>query len=125
MECINSIKKQNKIKPYLALRELDDKKINRIIKSNPSYGKIVCKCERVSEGEIIDAINRPFRPTTTDAIKRRVRAGMGRCQGAFCLDKVIKILAQENGLRFDDIKKENGDSRWIIGEVEGGWNNEN
>ena len=117
--------RQEKIKPYLLLRNLDDKKINQLIKKDHRYGKIVCKCERVSEGEIIDAINRPFRPTTTDAIKRRVRAGMGRCQGGFCLDKVVKILAKENGLKLNDIRKENNNSNWIVGDVKGGWNNEN
>lgn len=119
------ILRQEKIKPYTLLRDMDDKKINALIKSCPSYGKIVCKCERISEGEIVDAINRPFRPTTTDSIKRRVRAGMGRCQGAFCLDKVIKILAEQNQVSFNDVKKENDNSNWIVGDVEGGWNSEN
>ena len=117
--------RQNKIKPYTILKEMDNKKVNTLIKKNPSYGKIVCKCERVSEGEIIDAINRPFRPTTTDAIKRRVRVGMGRCQGGFCLDKVIKILAKENNVKLHEVRKEGANSKWITGDVKGGWNNEN
>ena len=85
-----------KIKPYVRLNEMSISMQNKLIKQNPNYGKIVCKCEGISVGEIIDAINRPIRPQTMDGIKRRIRAGMGRCQGGFCSDKVARILAKEN-----------------------------
>ncbi len=114
-----------KIRPYQMLKDLPESKVKALIKQNPSYGKIVCKCESISEGEIVDAIDRPIRPTTTDGIKRRIRAGMGRCQGSFCLDRVIKILARENHCDFDDIRKENGDSRWVVEDVKGGVDSEN
>lgn len=110
-----------KITPYLILNQLSDKEKTKLIKKNPSYGRIVCKCENISEGEIIDAINRPLRCTTTDGVKRRVRPGMGRCQGGFCLDKVIKILAKENKCAFDDIKKDGQESKWIVTDVKGGY----
>jgi len=113
--------KTKKITPYLILNQLSDKEKTQYIKKNPSYGRIVCKCENISEGEIIDAINRPLRCTTTDGVKRRVRPGMGRCQGGFCLDKVIKILAKENKMAFDDIKKDGQDSKWIVTDVKGGY----
>lgn len=113
--------KTEKIKPYLVLNDLSDKEKTKYIKKNSKYGKIVCKCEGVSEGEIIDAINRPIRPTTTDGIKRRVRPGMGRCQGGFCLDKVIKILAEENHMMLNDIKKDGENSNWIAQDVKGGF----
>lgn len=99
-------KDAKRIKPYLRLKELSLQKQNMLIKQNPDYGKIVCKCEGISLGEIKDAINRPIRPTTMDGIKRRIRAGMGRCQGGFCSDKVAMILAKENNVRMEDIVKE-------------------
>jgi len=95
-----------KIKPYLRLKDLSLQKQNMLIKENPDYGKIVCKCEGISLGEIKDVINRPIRPTTIDGIKRRIRAGMGRCQGGFCSDKVAMILAKENKVQIEDIVKE-------------------
>lgn len=70
-------------------------KINELIKENPLYGKMICRCEKVSEGQIIDAIHRNCGATTIKGVKKRVRAGFGRCQGAFCEEDVAKILARE------------------------------
>ncbi len=67
----------------------------QIIRENPLYGRVVCRCETVTEGEIVEAIHRPIVPTTIDAIKRRCRAGLGRCQGGFCGPRVHEILARE------------------------------
>ena len=92
---------------------------NKLIKKNPDYGKIVCKCEGVSLGEIKDALHRPIIPTTMDGIKRRVRAGMGRCQGGFCSDRVAMIIAKENGIALEDVVKEHVGSNYITGEVRG------
>ncbi|MDO5442009.1 MAG: NAD(P)/FAD-dependent oxidoreductase, partial [Bacillota bacterium] len=72
-----------KYKPVLS--ELSLEKRNELIKQNPDYGQIVCRCEEISKGEIIDALNSPLPVYTVDAIKRRVRPGMGRCQGGFCM----------------------------------------
>lgn len=103
-----------KIKPYLKLSELSLAKQNKLIKENPDYGKIVCKCEGISVGEIKDAINRPIRPRTMDGIKRRIRAGMGRCQGGFCSDKVAMILAKGNKVSMEDIVKEHKGGYYIL-----------
>ena len=75
----------------LSLEERD-----ALIKKNPAYGHIVCRCEEISEGEIIDAIHSLIPPTTIDGVKRRVRAGMGRCQGGFCQPAVVSLLAKES-----------------------------
>lgn len=75
------------------------------IRRNPNYGEIVCRCEKVSKQEILNAIRRPLPVYTIDGIKRRTRAGMGRCQGGFCEPMVLKILAEEKGLKYTDIKK--------------------
>lgn len=75
------------------------------IKENPAYGKVICRCEMVTEGEILEAIHRPLGATTTDGIKRRTRAGMGRCQSGFCNPRVVEILARELGVDESEIKK--------------------
>lgn len=107
--------KSKKIKPYIKIADLPIKVQNKMIRKNPDYGKIVCKCENVSVGEIKDAINRPIKPTTMDGIKRRVRAGMGRCQGGFCNDKVVEILAKEHGIKFEEVLKEHKNSNYVKG----------
>ena len=86
-------------------REMSIDERNELIKSNPSYGRIVCRCEEISEGEIIDAITRPLGARSLDGVKRRVRAGMGRCQGGFCSPKVMELIEQYASLPFDEITK--------------------
>lgn len=90
-------------KPYVCTETMSKKALKELIKSNPAYGKIVCRCERITEGEIIDAINSPLHPTDVDAIKRRVRPTMGRCQGGFCLPKVIKIISEQCGIPVEKV----------------------
>ncbi|MDO4621755.1 MAG: NAD(P)/FAD-dependent oxidoreductase [Eubacteriales bacterium] len=89
---------------------------NALIKENPAYGTIICRCESVSEGEIIDAIRRPLGAVSLDGVKRRTRAGMGRCQAGFCSPKVMEILAREvEGLGLEDVTKHGGRSGLIVG----------
>ena len=107
--------KAKRIEPYVKLSELPVEKQNKLIKKNPDYGKIICKCEGVSLGEIKDAINRPIKPTSMDGIKRRVRAGMGRCQGGFCNDRVAMILANEHGINIGQVCKEHTGSEYVKG----------
>jgi glycerol-3-phosphate dehydrogenase len=85
--------------------ELDRETQNALIKKEPSYGNIVCRCETITEGEILDAINRPLGATTLDGVKRRTRAGMGRCQAGFCSPKTILLLSEKLGCGIGDIKK--------------------
>lgn len=68
---------------------------NELIRKNPAYGNIICRCEMITEGEIIDAINRPLGAKSLDGVKRRTRAGMGRCQAGFCSPKTMEILERE------------------------------
>ena len=75
------------------------------VKKNPAYGEIVCRCEEVSKGEIIDALESPLKVCTVDGIKRRVRPGMGRCQGGFCSPLVIKIIAEHEGMSCEEVLK--------------------
>ena len=89
--------------PKLAL--MSDADRAALIKERPDYGQIVCRCESVSEGEILDAIRRPLGAKTLDGVKRRVRAGMGRCQAGFCSPRVIAILSRELGIPYGEVKK--------------------
>jgi len=84
------------------------------IRENPDYGRIICRCENVSEGEIIDAIHAPAGARDVDGVKRRTRAGMGRCQGGFCGTKVLEILSRELDLPPDAITKFGGNSKILI-----------
>lgn len=106
-----------KLPVYKKLQGATAEEIKAMIAEDKRYGKIVCRCENVSEREIIDAINSPLKPVTLDAIKRRTRAGMGRCQGGFCFSKVMELIAKETGMNIDDICKENAGSRIIVGDI--------
>ena len=88
---------------------------NKLIKENPLYGNVICRCETITEAEILQAIHRPLGAKSVDAVKRRVRAGMGRCQGGFCGPKVIEILARELNCKPSDINKNNPGSYMVTG----------
>ena len=79
----------------------------------PEYGNIICRCEMVTEGEIMDAINRPLGAKSLDGVKRRTRAGMGRCQAGFCSPRTMEILARERHVSMFDITKSGGNSRIV------------
>mgnify|MGYP000310222440 CR=1 FL=1 len=86
-----------------------------LIKQNPAYGEIVCRCEEVSKGEILDALDSPLPVYTLDAIKRRCRPGMGRCQAGFCSPKTLEILSRELHLDPAQITKEGTGSEILTG----------
>lgn len=90
------LKENYKIYPqdYKRINEKTPEEVNELIKNNPKYGRVICRCEGITEGEIIDAIKSPLGATTIDGIKRRVRPGAGRCQGGFCQPLIVEILAE-------------------------------
>lgn len=95
--------------------ELSLEQQEALIQEDPLYGTIVCRCETITEGEIVNAIRRPLGARTVDAVKRRVRAGMGRCQGGFCGPKVIEILARELQVPVEEINKNLPGSYMVVG----------
>ncbi len=97
----------------MALSDIETRQ--RKISENPLYAKVICRCELVTEGEIVDAINRPLGATTLDGVKRRVRAGMGRCQAGFCTPKQVAILARELGVDISEITKKGSGSGLLTG----------
>ena len=88
---------------------------NALIKEKPAYGNIICRCEMISEGEILDAIHRPLGARSLDGVKRRTRAGMGRCQAGFCSPRTMEILAREVPMEMNEITKNGGKSTYIVG----------
>lgn len=96
-------------------RDMTEEERIEAIKKNPRYGRVVCRCETVTEAEIIEAIRRPLGARNLDAVKRRTRACMGRCQSGFCSNKVLHILAEELNLSPEDITLFGGKSNLLIG----------
>lgn len=100
-----------------AFREMDDDQKDAFIKEHPDYGRIICRCETVSEGEIRAAIRRNPPAVDIDGVKRRTRAGMGRCQGGFCMPYVMRMIAEENGIEMDEVTKKGGNSKPLTGRI--------
>ena len=98
---------------HLRFNQLTEEEKAEAVRKNPLYGRIVCRCETVTEGEIVDAIHRPIVPRTIDAIKRRCGAGLGRCQGGFCGPRVHEILSRELGISPMDILMDEEET-WIV-----------
>ncbi len=107
----------SKRKGVVKFSECTPEEQDALIRENPLYGNVICRCETVTEGEILDAIHRPLGARSVDAVKRRVRAGMGRCQGGFCGPKVIEILARELGVEPTNINKNNDGSYMVTGKT--------
>lgn len=98
-----------------AFRKMSDQEKNIFIQKHPAYGKIVCRCEGVSEGEITDALHRNPAASDLDGVKRRTRSGMGRCQGGFCAPYVMKLIAREKKIAMTEITKKGDGSRMVVG----------
>lgn len=113
-------KKQNFVSKREAMHHFkqasfEEKK--QIIEKDKRYGKIICRCEGVSEGEIIKAIKTNPKPLDLDGVKRRTRAQMGRCQGGFCTPYIMKLLAEEMGVSMSEVTKKGGNSYMISGKI--------
>ena len=97
--------------------ELSAKEKAEVIKKNPQYGRMVCRCESITEGEIVDAIKRSFGVLSLDGVKRRCRPGMGRCQGGFCGPKVQEIIAREYNIPLESVVLEKDNSYILVGKT--------
>lgn len=121
---VDALKEQMEIKPNTGfnphrrviphMSDLTTEEKQEIIQKNPDYGVIICRCEGISKGEIVDTIHSPIPATTIDALKRRVRPGMGRCQGGFCSPLVTQIICEETGLSPEEVTKSGEDSNLIL-----------
>lgn len=107
-------------RPMHYFKELSVDEQNEIIKKDPTFAHIICRCERVSEGEILEAIRTNPRPTDVDGVKRRTRATMGRCQGGFCTPYVVELLARELSIPYESVTKFGGGSYMNVGKTKEG-----
>lgn len=108
------------VRPYLKPKKLSPEERKTLIEKNPEYGHIICDCEKVSVGEIEDVLSRSVPVTTVKAVKKRTRAGFGKCQGGFCQPKVINILAKKLGVSPLDVLYDKDDSNILMVEVKKG-----
>ena len=97
------------------LNKMDDESRCALIRENPDYGVIICRCEEISKGEILDALRSPICVPTVDGIKKRIRPGMGRCQGGFCSPLVTQIIADFLGVPLSQVKKSSQESDITFG----------
>ena len=97
----------------LRFRELKGDELEALLMKEPSYGRLICRCEKVTEGEVVDCIRRPAGALDLDAVKRRTRAGMGRCQGDFCTPRLVELLSRELGTPYNEVTKKGGES-WLL-----------
>ena len=88
-----------------------------MIKKEPAYGRMICRCEKVTEGEIRNAIRRNPPAKSVDGVKRRTRAGMGRCQGGFCQARVAEIIAEELNIPLEEVTKDGEGSELLVGKT--------
>ena len=110
--------------PMHKFREMSIAEKNKVIAKDKSYGKIICRCETVTEGEILEAIRTNPKPMDLDGVKRRTRAQMGRCQGGFCSPYIVELLANELNLPYESITKSGGKSYVNISKIKGGENDD-
>ena len=115
---LNAEKKDNFIEDrpgFVHLKKMNKEERENKIRENPLYGHIVCRCNEVSEGEIIDALNRPIKVTSLDGVKRRTTSMMGRCQGGFCSPKIMEILSRHLNINEEEVCKNNSKSKMLVG----------
>lgn len=116
----NPIRKANPV-----LRTMTPEQRNSAILKNPDYGIIICRCEEISKGEILDALHSNLPVCTVDGIKKRLRPGMGRCQGSFCMPSIIQIIAEDQKIKAHEVLRTNEKSRINLHLTKGSENNEN
>lgn len=99
----------------IRFKELSAEEKNALIAKEPAYGRVICRCETVTEGEILAALHTPIPPVSVDGVKRRCNAGMGRCQGGFCGPRVVELLSKHLGIPATQILQEKAGSRILVG----------
>ncbi len=119
-ELLHLTKKENFIeerKGFMKFSELNDQEKESLIKERKDYGRVVCRCEMVTEGEIIDAIRRPLGATNLDGVKTRTRAGAGRCQAGFCTARILQILSEELSISPIEVTKFGAESKILVSNI--------
>ena len=119
VEKLGAVKKEDfkQNKPQIHFIELSPEEKAEVIKKDPRYGRIICRCENITEGEIVDSINRTLGARTIDGVKRRCRPGCGRCQGGFCGPRVQEIISRETGMNIEEVLLDKNGSYIISGKT--------
>ena len=104
----------------IRFNELTDEEKAEIVKEDPSYGRVICRCETVTEGEILECFRRPIPPVSIDGVKRRVGTGMGRCQGGFCGPRISELFVQEYGYDVTEVLQDRAGSEMFVGKTKEG-----
>ncbi|MBD5560401.1 MAG: NAD(P)/FAD-dependent oxidoreductase [Clostridia bacterium] len=99
------------------VRDLPPERRQEVIAENPLYGRVICRCETVTEGEIVDAMHSKLVPHTVDGVKKRCGTGMGRCQGGFCQPRILNLLSRELDLKPEEVRQDNAGSEILKGEL--------
>lgn len=107
----------DKRRDFYRFKDLNNEERNQIIKLDKKYGKIICLCQQITEGEIIEAIRRPLGARTLEGVKRRTGATLGSCQGAYCINKIVPILARETNKKLTDIVKDSKNSQILLNRI--------
>ena len=110
-------KNLKKLKPYKMFKDMTQEEQQKVLKKDKNYGQVVCKCEKITRGDIIQALNRPLKIRSVDGVKRRTNAGMGICQGGFCFTKVVNLIKEQRKIRYEDVLKENRGSEVALGDI--------
>lgn len=116
--------RNKQIEPYFLFKDLKNAEKNQLLSKDHTYGELVCKCENITKGDILNALDRPLKIHSVDGIKRRVRAGMGRCQGGFCSIPVAEIIAKTRKIPLEEVLKENKNSNVFTYPIRGGERND-
>jgi bacterioferritin-associated ferredoxin len=117
LNCILKKDFVDKRREFYRFRDLSNEERKNIIKQDKKYGKIICVCQKVTEGEIVDSIRRPLGARTLEGIKRRTGAAFGNCKGAQCLNKVVSILSREMNKKLTDIVNDSKNSKIVISRI--------
>jgi L-2-hydroxyglutarate oxidase LhgO len=107
----------DKRRDFYRFRDLSNEERDQIIQLDKRYGKVICLCQSITEGEIVEAIRRPLGARTFEGVKRRTGATVGSCQGAYCMNKIVSILARETNKKITDIVKDSKNSRMILNRI--------
>ena len=110
-------KNLKRLKEIKLLKDYDEETQNEMIRQNKDYGEIVCKCEKITKGDVINTLNRPLKIRSVDGVKRRTNAGMGICQGGFCFTKVVNLIKDVRKIKYEEVLKENRGSEVALGNI--------
>ncbi len=114
---LNKKENFNEKREQINFMELSKEEKDKLIKKDSRYGRVICRCENITEGEIVDSINRTLGATTVDGVKRRCRPGCGRCQGGFCGPRVQEIIAREKNVKIEDVMLDGKNSYILVGKT--------